>query len=241
MNQINLIQKNFKQLEELEIGDSLDDTSAAFQRVIGQAIAKINLIKKISFFLPQLTPFGIALNALFTKLIEMNCQTNLLSFKLNGSEISNKPIELLCNNFRQLTEFHLSHSSYFAKENFSLTNRIFVFISGLSELRSLSINGLNLDDNLLGLILKNCKHLTRIDLRNCWLITNRTLVNLEFYAQEVEQNVLVYLWGSRVSLLKLDENYLFAYPSNLKISFEPLQENLIEFDIIEEEDDDDFV
>lgn len=229
-----MIQKSFKQLEELELGDSFEDSSPAFQRILGQIIAKINL-KKISFNLPQLTPFTTTLISFITKLVELNHQHHLKAFKLNGSEISDKSIELLCTNFRQLNEFHLSHSSYFARENFLLTHQIFKWLSYLKELTKLSINGLNLNDDFLCLILKNCRFLTTIDLRNCRLITNRSLIHLEIYAQEVEQSILVYLWGSDVSLLKLGSDYLFVYPSNLRLSFEPLRENLMDFDIIEDD------
>ena len=236
LNQINLIQKNFKNLEDLELGDSLEDSSTAFQRILGQAIAKINSLKKISFNLPQLTPFTITLNSFQLKLIELNRQKNLQSFRLTGGEISDKSIGLLCSNFKQLNEFHLSHSSYFARENcFQLTKRIFKHMLELSELTNLTINGLNLDDFNLSLILMNCKRLKRIDLRNCYLISNKSLINLDFYAQEVEHAILVYLWGTSVILLKLDENYQFTYPSNLRISFEALQDNLMDFDVIEDD------
>lgn len=220
----------------MELGDSLDDHSAAYQRILGQIIAKIDL-EQISFNLPQLTPFTTALNSLFTKLIELNLQSSLRSFKLTGGEISDKSIELLCKNFKQLHTFHLTHSSYFSKENFLLTQRIYQHICGLPDLSSLTINGLNLDDHFLELILKNCRRLTEIDLANCRLVTSKSLTHLTRYAEEVDQKrIQVFLWGTGIDLLKLaDNHHLFTHPSNLSISFEPSQESLMDFDIIEDD------
>lgn len=219
----------------MELGDSLEDNSPAYQRLLGQIIAKIDL-EQISFNLPQLTPFTIGLNSLFNKRIEMNLQHSLRAFKLNGGEISDKSIELLCKNFPQLHAFHLSHSSYLSKENFLLTQRIYQYIAGLHELRSLIINGLtNLDNHCLALILANCRHLTEIDLTNCRLITSESLVQLAFYAKEVNQIIQVFLWGTGIDLLddKLNDDRLFT--SNLKINLEPSQESLMDFDIIEDD------
>lgn len=232
---MNLLQKNLKQLKCLELGDSLNDNSASYQRILGQTMAKIDL-EQISFNLPQLTPFTTALNSLFTKRIELNRQSSLRSFKLNGAEISDKCVELLCSNFRQLHHFHLSHSTYFAKENFLLTQRIYPHIAGLKELRSLTINGLNLDDHFLALILSNCRRLTEIDLANCRLITSNSLTELRLYAEQVDHKCIrVFLWGTGIDLRQLDDRYPFTHPSNLRISFEPPQESLMDFDIIEDD------
>lgn len=233
MNQINLIQKNLKQLKCLELGDSLTDNSAPYQRILGQIIARIDL-EQISFNLPQLTPFTTALTSLFNKLIELNRPNRLLSFRLSGGEISDKCVQLLCTNFKQLQHFSLSHSTYFAKENFLLTQRIYSYIAGLKELRCLTINGLNLDDHFLELILANCRRLTEIDLSNCRLITNQSLAELVLYAEQVDQKrIRVFLWGTGVDLLNADDP--FTRPANLQISFEPPQENLMDFDIIEDD------
>lgn len=195
------------------------------------------LYNEISFNLPQLTPFTITLNSFITKLVELNRQNNLLSFKLNGGEISDKPIELLCLNCNKLTEFSLSHNSYFARENLSLTNKIYLYLSKLSDLTYLSINGLNLDDKNLKLILSNCKLLKKIDIRNCWQITVNSLIELVNYANQLDHNVSCYLAGTQISLLDLKDNKpIFNYSnSRLHLSFHPIQENLIEFDIIEDD------
>lgn len=240
LTQINLVQKNFKNLEDLEIGDSLNleigDTSS-FQRILGQTIAKIPKLKSISFNLPQLTTFTIALNSFFTKILEFNHQDDLESFRLNGAQISDKSIELLCTNCKMLKELHITHNFYFAKENFSLTRKIYRYICNLKELTKLSINGLSLDDQMLKIVLKNCKLLTRIDLRNCYDVTIRSLIELENYVDEREDEVYVYLWGTQISLLNLRESNNLLNNTKLRISFKPLKENLIEYDIIE----DDFV
>lgn len=209
----------------------MEDHSAAYQRLLGQMVAKIEL-EQISFNLPQLTPFTVALNSLFTRLVETDRQKGLQSFKLAGGEISDKCVELLCKNFKQLHAFHLSHSSYFSKENFLLTHRIYQYISGLPDLRSLTINGLNLDDQHLALILNACGHLSEIDLASCRLITGESLAHLVRYAEAAGQRCIrVFLWGTGIDL---DDDRL-THPPNLKISSEPTQENLMDFDIIEDD------